>query len=104
MRSFTWEEWNGSPWDKRLAHTSGDDGMRIAGSNVPRSVLPLGFVVNTIVLALVLWLPFSAPLAARRHWRIKRGLCPKCGYDLRGNARTDATNCPECGAPATRHR
>jgi len=29
------------------------------------------------------------------HTRIKRGLCPKCAYDLRG---TTSEACPECGA------
>jgi hypothetical protein len=96
MRSFTWEEWNGSPWDKRLPRSDGDDGVRIAGIHVPRIVLPIGFVVNTIVFALILWLPFSAPLGLRRRRRIRRGLCPKCGYDLRGSGPHTAA-CPECG-------
>jgi hypothetical protein len=31
--------------------------------------------------------------------RIKRGLCAKCGYDLRGGsgAATESPTCPECG-------
>jgi hypothetical protein len=33
--------------------------------------------------------------------RIKRGLCPKCAYDLRGS-RVDSSACPECGAPSPR--
>jgi hypothetical protein len=42
---------------------------------------------------------FLGRRAAQRtpEWRIKRGLCPKCAYDLRGS--TDATACPECGKP-----
>jgi hypothetical protein len=40
-----------------------------------------------------------AAAAMRRHrlalWRGRRGLCPSCGYELRGAA---AARCPECGA------
>ena len=37
-----------------------------------------------------------AALAARprRAWRRRRGLCPRCGYDLTGNT---SGACPECG-------
>ena len=57
-----------------------------------------GFAINTVFYALVLWLLFAAPFAlpgVRRRRRIKRGLCPKCAYDLRG---TQSEACPECGA------
>jgi predicted amidophosphoribosyltransferase len=30
----------------------------------------------------------------RRHFRRRRGLCEKCGYDLTGNT---SGICPECG-------
>ena len=56
-----------------------------------------GFAINTVFYAGVLWLLFAAPFALRRWRRIKRGLCPKCAYDLRGTPK-DATACPECGA------
>jgi hypothetical protein len=65
-----------------------------------RLALPLqplwpGFAINTVFYAAVLWLLLAAPFALRKWRRIRRGLCPKCGYDLRGrNSRT----CPECGA------
>ena len=32
----------------------------------------------------------------RRWHRAKQGLCPQCGYDLRGNV---SGRCPECGKP-----
>ena len=68
---------------------------------LPMSTSPLGliwpgFAINTVFYAFVLWLLFAAPFALRRWRRIRRGLCPKCAYDLRGSA--DAAACPECGA------
>jgi len=67
-----------------------------------RRVLPLrpiwpGFAINTVFYAVVLWLLFAGPFVVRRRRRIRRGLCPKCAYDLR-NRPTDSTTCPECGA------
>jgi len=66
-------------------------------SNWPK-VLPLrilwqGFALNTLFYAALLWIPF-APFQLRRYIRSKRGLCIKCGYDLRGTAHEV---CPECG-------
>jgi hypothetical protein len=55
-----------------------------------------GFAINTVFYALVLWLLVAAPFALRRRSRIKRGLCPKCAYDLRGAALQNRA-CPECG-------
>ena len=52
-----------------------------------------GFAINTVFYAAILWLPF-APFQLRRYLRRKRGLCIKCGYDLRGDF---AAGCPECG-------
>ncbi|MCH7848432.1 MAG: hypothetical protein IIB99_11610 [Planctomycetes bacterium] len=52
-----------------------------------------GFVINTIFYAAILCLPF-APFQLRRYVRVKRALCIKCGYDLRGNS---GGGCPECG-------
>jgi hypothetical protein len=56
-----------------------------------------GFAINTLFYAAVLWVLFSAPFALRKWRRIRRGLCPKCGYDLR-NRPSDSAVCPECGA------
>ncbi len=53
-----------------------------------------GFAINTIFYAAILCLLTLGPFTARRMIRRKRGLCTKCGYDLRG-AEHDA--CPECG-------
>jgi len=61
-----------------------------------------GFAINTVFYALILWLLFAGPFVLRRRWRIRRGLCPKCAYDLRKRP-SDSSVCPECGAaPAPR--
>ncbi|MCH7547517.1 MAG: hypothetical protein IID30_14040 [Planctomycetes bacterium] len=62
-------------------------------------VLPLypiwtGFALNTIFYASLLWLIIPGPFVLRRFIRKRRGLCLKCGYDLRG---VDHQACPECG-------
>jgi hypothetical protein len=57
-----------------------------------------GFAINTVLYAAILYMLLAAPFALRRWRRIKRGLCPKCGYDLRGRGNAaDAATCPECG-------
>ena len=53
-----------------------------------------GLVINTILFALIIWLLTLVPPAVYRTFRRKRGLCIKCGYDLRG---TSEGGCPECG-------
>ena len=73
-------------------------GLEPAWGGRPR-VLPYrpiwpGFAINTVFYAFVLWLLFATPFALRRRRRIKRGLCPKCAYDLRG---IESQICPECG-------
>lgn len=69
------------------------------GSLRPRWLIPLrpvwpGFIVNTVIYAVLLWLLTLAPFTARRMIRHKQGRCIKCGYDLRG---TEHDVCPECG-------
>ncbi len=69
--------------------------------NLPR-VLPLrpillGFVIDSLSYAAILWPLICGPFALRRHIRRKRGLCVSCGYDLR---HADHEVCPECGAGA----
>jgi len=71
----------------------------LRGSYTPRSV-PLrpiwrGFALNTVFYAIILWLLIPGPFVLRRLIRIKRGRCPKCGYDLRGHL--PGAGCPECG-------
>ncbi len=56
-----------------------------------------GFGVNTLFYATLLWLLIPGPFAFRRLMRVRRGLCPACGYDLRHG---EHEACPECGVTA----
>ena len=59
-----------------------------------------GFAINTVFYASILWLFTLGPFTARRMIRRKRGLCTKCGYDLRN---VEHEKCPECGAAVSHH-
>jgi len=65
-----------------------------------RPILP-GFVVNTLLYAMLLWLLGMAVLRGRRIIRRRRCLCETCAYPVGVNA-----VCTECGAAvrAPRHR
>jgi hypothetical protein len=52
----------------------------------------IGFAVNTLFYAAVLWLLVAAPFTLRRHLRIRRKLCPHCAYPV---GTSDV--CTECG-------
>lgn len=61
-------------------------------TELPWSPLWPGFAIDTVLYAMILWLITAAPLALRRRWRIRRGLCPACAYP------TGASPvCTECG-------
>ena len=67
-----------------------------SGANL--QVFPLGplwpgFLINTLFYATLLWLLICGPFALRRHLRVRRGRCAKCGYP-----RSESGVCTECGA------
>jgi hypothetical protein len=52
----------------------------------------VGFAVNTLFYAAVLWLVVGGPFALRRWLRRRAGRCERCGYLLKGS-----DVCAECG-------
>ena len=73
--------------------------LRYVWPSGPNVILPLqpiwvGFLGNTLCYASAWWGLCSTPAPIRRWVRRRRGQCPTCGYDLRGNV---AEGCPECG-------
>jgi len=66
------------------------------GSLTPRSIplrpIALGFAINTLLYALLLWLLIALPLAARRALCRKRRLCAKCASPI-----GTGPVCTECG-------
>jgi hypothetical protein len=60
---------------------------------IPYVPLATGFTINTLFYALLLWLLFFAPFAARRMLRRRRGLCEQCAYPI-----GVSPVCTECGA------
>jgi hypothetical protein len=91
------------PAGKQHLHT-------IGGIELPRSprgahwwfgvrALPLipiwpNFAVNASLYAAAIWFVIHVLRALRRLGRVKRGLCPCCGYDI---LRDLSQGCPECG-------
>jgi len=59
---------------------------------------PMGFAVNTVFYAVLLWLPFWGTRLVRRVRRVRGGLCLGCGYSRAGLS--GGAVCPECGAAA----
>lgn len=61
---------------------------------LPLRPIWLGFLLDMLFYAVIWVCVFFALRATRQTLRTRRGLCPMCGYDLRGDF--DA-GCPECG-------
>jgi len=60
----------------------------------PTTVLLSGFVIDTLFYAAIWFGVFFGFTSAKRFIRVRRGRCPRCGYDLRGQL---GAGCPECG-------
>lgn len=64
-----------------------------------RGALPVepvwvGFAVDTLFQAAIMWCILAAPFALRRRSRTRRGLCLHCGYPI-----GSSDVCSECGKP-----
>ena len=81
------------------APTLGSSASQFPRPLLPLHPIPLGFTLDTLFYAALLAALFLAPPRLRRFLRLRRGLCPACGYDLAGNT---TGICPECGAAATK--
>jgi hypothetical protein len=64
---------------------------------LPMRILPAGFVLNSVLYGLMLWLLWLTPGVVRARVRMWRGACPRCGYDLRSSSLGADASCPECG-------
>ncbi|MCH8316451.1 MAG: hypothetical protein IIA64_10795 [Planctomycetes bacterium] len=70
-------------------------GMLVAfGAYWPNRVLWLGMMINELFYVLLIVSTFFSWRYGRRWIRRRRGRCPRCAYDLRGNL---GGGCPECG-------
>ena len=59
---------------------------------LPIAPIWTGLIFNTVFFAAILWLLVRGPFWVRRYFRIKRGLCPACGYPA-----GTSNACTECG-------
>ena len=88
----------GLPMRSLLGHSWSRKGATIQQSGIiTRRWLPYlpmwpGFIVNTLLYAVVLWLLSGGSFRLRRLIRVRRGLCPKCAYP-----RGESDVCSECG-------
>lgn len=53
-----------------------------------------GLLIDSALFTVLWSLALYAPSAIRRRRRLRRGLCPRCAYDLNHNL---SSGCPECG-------
>lgn len=90
-------KWLGTKPDQRREPYPGVYVLRF----VPRTSLPVGFAVNTALFGGTAWMLICAPFALRCRFRQVRGLCIRCGYNLRG---APHKLCPECGTALVLHQ
>jgi hypothetical protein len=60
---------------------------------LPLRPIPSGFIINTVAYGIIVFVVQLVTACLRSCWRRRRGLCDRCGYDLRGITE----QCPECG-------
>ncbi|HSU65984.1 MAG TPA: zinc ribbon domain-containing protein [Tepidisphaeraceae bacterium] len=67
---------------------------------VPIWSTPLWRLAGVTAFLPLTWCLWHSLPAARRGSRLRAGLCPSCGYDLRASA----DRCPECGTSISQHK
>ncbi len=60
----------------------------------PIGIIWTGVIGNSLVYAVLVWAPVRLAARGRELSRYRRGVCPRCRYDLR---RDYSRGCPECG-------
>ncbi len=59
---------------------------------IPLRPIWVGFALNTVFYAALVWLLIAGLSTLRRFLRLRRGLCPKCAYPM-----GESSVCTECG-------
>ena len=81
-------------WEIAERHSGRTDGLRSWSEVVPRRPLLVGFILDSVFYASLLWLAYSIPKWWLRRRRRARGACESCGYALTAGG---SIRCPECG-------
>jgi len=110
-RSMVGEMWNGGTgatwlnptWNYRQSLPPWNSQTRfVAERLIPLKPIWLGFALDAMFDASILWLLFMSFQLARRmrrHMRLKRGLCPACKYPIGASP-----TCTECGTALVLHK
>lgn len=61
---------------------------------LPTTPIWRGFIINSLIYAVALWLILLLPWTIRQRRRERRGCCPVCAYPIGTHGR-----CTECGTP-----
>jgi hypothetical protein len=114
MRAFAAYQILEYDFEARLYEREVDSGIRLEGTHLvgvlpralPYSMIWPGFAIDTLFYAAIWLTLFFGIVGGKRAIRRKRGRCPRCGYDLRGQRHQGTeprrheglgAGCPECG-------
>lgn len=70
------------------------DWVHEADRAIPLGIIPMGFIADTALFAIIVYGLHFVGCKAWQLFRRTKGLCPRCGYELRAEF---AHGCPECG-------
>ncbi len=92
LRAIRSNKLRNSLWARGVSAVESKRDPRALNPPIPLLPIPLGFAVNTLFYAAILFIPFTSLGVLKRRRRVRKDLCPRCAYDLAG-----LTLCPECG-------